>query len=256
MPQPKPYRNQINHAPKRKEILNEEKKVSSKNALRYFRPKFHAELLPEFREELENMAEFTCIVFVRLRNVCKTNFRISRAKIFTSRNLLCSWFKIIWAMQWRNILMNWLLRWKWCSFPKLGAISFDYKYLSEMTDEQTLVMYSGHQWDYFQVIKMLQELFKPMEWWFPNYSKPDDWENLMLWEFLSMDKWRQGSYMYIGCKRIVHRNYNYSSNAFRKIKKRTKGRLFVTSGLGGMSGAQPKAGNIAGCITVCAEVKS
>lgn len=127
------------------------------------------------------------------------------------------------------------------------------KYLSEMTDEQTLAIYSGPQWDYSHLIKMHQGLSLPMEM-IPNYSRPDDWERFNALGVTQYGQMTAGSYMYIGPQGIVHGTTITVLNGFRKINKSPKGHLFVTSGLGGMSGAQPKAGNIAGCITVCAEV--
>ena len=128
------------------------------------------------------------------------------------------------------------------------------QYLSEMTDEQTLVMYSGHPLGLFPSHKKAPRVVVTNGMMIPNYSQPDDWEKFNALGVTQYGQMTAGSYMYIGPQGIVHGTTITVLNGFRKIKKSPKGSLFVTSGLGGMSGAQPKAGNIAGCITVCAEV--
>ena len=128
------------------------------------------------------------------------------------------------------------------------------KYLAEMTNEQTLVMYSGHPMGLFPSHKDAPRVVVTNGMMIPNYSKPDDWEKFNALGVTQYGQMTAGSYMYIGPQGIVHGTTITVLNGFRKIKKSPKGNLFVTSGLGGMSGAQPKAGNIAGCITVCAEV--
>ena len=128
------------------------------------------------------------------------------------------------------------------------------KYLAEMNDEQTLVMYSGHPMGLFPSHKEAPRVVVTNGMMIPNYSKPDDWEKFNALGVTQYGQMTAGSYMYIGPQGIVHGTTITVLNGFRKIKKEPKGNLFVTSGLGGMSGAQPKAGNIAGCITVCAEV--
>jgi len=128
------------------------------------------------------------------------------------------------------------------------------KYLAEMNDEQTLVMYSGHPMGLFPSHKEAPRVVVTNGMMIPNYSKPDDWEKFNALGVTQYGQMTAGSYMYIGPQGIVHGTTITVLNGFRKIKKEPKGHLFVTSGLGGMSGAQPKAGNIAGCITVCAEV--
>ena len=128
------------------------------------------------------------------------------------------------------------------------------KYLSEMTNKQTLTMYSGHPMGLFPSHKNAPRVVVTNGMVIPNYSKPDDWEKMNALGVSQYGQMTAGSYMYIGPQGIVHGTTITVLNAFRKIRKTPKGNLFVTSGLGGMSGAQPKAGNIAGCITVCAEV--
>ncbi len=128
------------------------------------------------------------------------------------------------------------------------------KYLSEMTNKQTLVMYSGHPLGIFPSNKNAPRVVVTNGMMIPNYSKPDDWEKFNALGVTQYGQMTAGSYMYIGPQGIVHGTTITVLNGFRKINKPPKGNLFVTAGLGGMSGAQPKAGNIAGCITVCAEV--
>jgi urocanate hydratase len=128
------------------------------------------------------------------------------------------------------------------------------KYLSEMTDEQTLVMYSGHPMGLFPSHKDAPRVVVTNGMMIPNYSKPDDWEKMNALGVSQYGQMTAGSYMYIGPQGIVHGTTITVLNGFRKIGKNPSGNIFVTSGLGGMSGAQPKAGTIAGCITICAEV--
>jgi urocanate hydratase len=128
------------------------------------------------------------------------------------------------------------------------------KYLAEMTDEQTLTMYSGHPMGLFPSHAAAPRVVVTNGMVIPNYSKPDDWEKMNALGVSQYGQMTAGSYMYIGPQGIVHGTTITVLNGFRKIKKSPRGGLFVTSGLGGMSGAQPKAGNIAGCITLCAEV--
>ena len=255
LPQPKSYEPQINHAPKRKEILNEEeKKLALKNALRYFEPKFHAELLPEFKEELEKYGR---IYMYRFR----PNYEIFARPIseYPGKSLQA---KAIQLMIQNNLDYavaqhpHELITYggNGAVFQNWAQYLLTMKYLSEMTDEQTLVMYSGHPLGLFPSHKDAPRVVVTNGMVIPNYSKPDDWEKFNALGVSQYGQMTAGSYMYIGPQGIVHGTTITVLNAFRKIKKSPKGGLFVTSGLGGMSGAQPKAGNIAGCITVCAEV--
>ena len=255
LPQPKPYETQINHAPKRKEILNEEeKKLALKNALRYFEPKFHAELLPEFKEELEKYGR---IYMYRFR----PNYEMYARPIseYPGKSLQS---KSIMLMIQNNLSYavaqhpHELITYggNGAVFQNWAQYLLTMKYLSEMTDEQTLVMYSGHPMGLFPSHKDAPRVVVTNGMVIPNYSKPDDWEKFNALGVSQYGQMTAGSYMYIGPQGIVHGTTITVLNAFRKIKKSPKGGLFVTSGLGGMSGAQPKAGNIAGCITVCAEV--
>lgn len=255
LPQPKPYETQINHAPKRKEILNEEeKKLALKNALRYFEPKFHAELLPEFREELEKYGRIYMYRFrpdyeMYARPISEYPGKSLQAKsimLMIQNNLSYA------VAQHPHELITY--GGNGAVFQNWAQYLLTMKYLSEMTDEQTLVMYSGHPMGLFPSHKDAPRVVVTNGMVIPNYSKPDDWEKFNALGVSQYGQMTAGSYMYIGPQGIVHGTTITVLNAFRKIKKSSKGGLFVTSGLGGMSGAQPKAGNIAGCITVCAEV--
>ena len=255
LPQLKPYEPQINHAPKRKEILNEEeKKLALKNALRYFEQKFHAELLPEFREELEKYGRIYMYRFrpdyeMYARPISEYPGNSLQAKsimLMIQNNLSYA------VAQHPHELITY--GGNGAVFQNWAQYLLTMKYLSEMTDEQTLVMYSGHPMGLFPSHKDAPRVVVTNGMVIPNYSKPDDWEKFNALGVSQYGQMTAGSYMYIGPQGIVHGTTITVLNAFRKINKSPKGGLFVTSGLGGMSGAQPKAGNIAGCITVCAEV--
>lgn len=255
LPQPKPYEPQINHAPKRKEILNEEeKKLALKNALRYFEPQFHAELLPEFREELEKYGRIYMYRFrpdyeMYARPISEYPGKSLQAKsimLMIQNNLSYA------VAQHPHELITY--GGNGAVFQNWAQYLLTMKYLSEMTDEQTLVMYSGHPMGLFPSHKDAPRVVVTNGMVIPNYSKPDDWEKFNALGVSQYGQMTAGSYMYIGPQGIVHGTTITVLNAFRRINKSPKGGLFVTSGLGGMSGAQPKAGNIAGCITVCAEV--
>ncbi|MFT3920273.1 urocanate hydratase [Cloacibacterium sp.] len=255
LPQTKSYDTKINHAPKRKEILNEEeKKLALKNALRYFEQKFHAELLQEFKEELE---QYGRIYMYRFR----PDYEIFARPIseYPGNSLQA---KAIQLMI-QNNLSNAVAQHphELITYGGNGAVFQNWaqylltmKYLSEMTNEQTLVMYSGHPMGLFPSHKYAPRVVVTNGMVIPNYSKPDDWEKFNALGVSQYGQMTAGSYMYIGPQGIVHGTTITVLNAFRKINKEPKGGLFVTSGLGGMSGAQPKAGNIAGCVTIIAEV--
>lgn len=255
LPQPKPYETQINHAPKRKDILGEEeKKLALKNALRYFEPRFHAELLPEFREELETYGRIYMYRFrpeyeMKARPISEYPGRSEQAKaimLMIQNNLDYA------VAQHPHELITY--GGNGAVFSNWAQYLLTMKYLSEMTDEQTLVMYSGHPMGLFPSHKDAPRVVVTNGMMIPNYSRPDDWEKFNALGVTQYGQMTAGSYMYIGPQGIVHGTTITVLNAFRKINKEPKGGLFVTSGLGGMSGAQPKAGNIAGCVTVCAEV--
>lgn len=245
----------INHAPKRKQILSEEeRKLALQNALRYFPKEQHAELAPEFLEELNSLGR---IYMLRYRPEYKMF-----ARPISEYPGKCEQAKAIMLMIQNNldyavaqhphelityggngaVFQNWI------------QYRLTMKYLAEMTDEQTLVMYSGHPMGLFPSHKDAPRVVVTNGMMIPNYSQPDDWEKFNALGVTQYGQMTAGSYMYIGPQGIVHGTTITVLNGFRKIKKSPKGSLFVTSGLGGMSGAQPKAGTIAGCITVCADV--
>jgi urocanate hydratase len=249
------YDPKVNHAPKRKTILSvEEEKLALRNALRYFDPKHHATLLPEFKEELEQygriyMYRFRPSYTLYARPIDEYPGKSIQAKaimLMIQNNLDHSVaqhpHELITYGGNGGVFQNW------------AQYRLTMQYLAEMTDEQTLVMYSGHPMGLFPSHKNAPRVVVTNGMMIPNYSKPDDWERFNALGVTQYGQMTAGSYMYIGPQGIVHGTTITVLNGFRKIKKNPKGSLFVTSGLGGMSGAQPKAGNIAGCVTVCAEV--
>lgn len=255
IPSAKSYDTSINHAPKRKEILtDEEKKLALQNALRYFEPQFHAELIPEFRKELDDFGRIYMYRFrpdyeMKARAISEYPGKSEQAKaimLMIQNNLDYA------VAQHPHELITY--GGNGAVFSNWAQYLLTMQYLSEMTDEQTLVMYSGHPMGLFPSHKDAPRVVVTNGMMIPNYSKPDDWEKFNALGVTQYGQMTAGSYMYIGPQGIVHGTTITVLNAFRKINKSPKGGLFVTSGLGGMSGAQPKAGNIAGCVTVCAEV--
>ncbi|HKJ06440.1 MAG TPA: urocanate hydratase [Flavobacteriaceae bacterium] len=258
LPNKKPFDTSINHAPKRKEILTKaEKELALQNALRYFEPKHHNVLAEEFAEELN---EFGRIYMYRFRPTYKMYARPINEYPGKSQQA-----KAIMHMIQNNLDYavaqhpHELITYggNGAVFQNWAQYLLTMKYLSEMTDEQTLVMYSGHPMGLFPSHNNAPRVVVTNGMMIPNYSKPDDWEKYNALGVTQYGQMTAGSYMYIGPQGIVHGTTITVLNAGRKIAKNNEdlsGKLFVTSGLGGMSGAQPKAGNIAGCITVCAEV--
>ncbi|MCE2712397.1 MAG: urocanate hydratase [Cryomorphaceae bacterium] len=258
IPPKKPYEQEINHAPKRKDSLSlEEKKLAIRNALRYFPKNQHHELAADFLNELETYGR---IYMYRYRPDYKMYAR--PIEDYPGKSLQA---KAIMLMIQNNldyavaqhphelityggngaVFQNWI------------QYRLTMKYLSEMTDEQTLVMYSGHPMGLFPSHKDAPRVVVTNGMMIPNYSKPDDWERFNALGVTQYGQMTAGSYMYIGPQGIVHGTTITVLNAARKISGKTDdihGKLFLTAGLGGMSGAQPKAGNIAGCISVTAEV--
>jgi urocanate hydratase len=264
LPNPKPYDLAINHAPKRKDILtSEEKKLALKNALRYFEPQHHAILLPEFAEELEKYGR---IYMYRFRPDYEMKARPINDYPAKSQQAAAIMLMI------QNNLDPAVAQHphELITYGGNGAVFSNWaqylltmQYLSQMTDEQTLAMYSGHPMGLFPSHKEAPRVVVTNGMVIPNYSKPDDYEKFNALGVSQYGQMTAGSYMYIGPQGIVHGTTITIMNALRKINFHNStslrggvggGALFVTSGLGGMSGAQPKAGNIAGCITVCAEV--
>jgi urocanate hydratase len=258
LPQSKPYDTNINHAPKRKEILSpDEKKLAVRNALRYFEPKDHAVLAKEFMDELNTYGR---IYMYRLR----PDYEM-KARPISDYPGKSEQAKAIMLMVQNNLDYavaqhpHELITYggNGAVFQNWAQYLLTMKYLSEMTDEQTLTIYSGHPMGLFPSHKDAPRVVVTNGMMIPNYSKPDDWEKFNALGVTQYGQMTAGSYMYIGPQGIVHGTTITVLNAGRKIAKTGEGlagKLFVTSGLGGMSGAQPKAGNIAGCITVCAEV--
>jgi urocanate hydratase len=255
LPEQPPYNPEINHAPKRKDILTkEEKTLAIRNALRYFEPKFHKDLAKEFAQELEKYGR---IYMYRFRPTYKMY-----ARPIEEYPGKCKQAKAIMHMIQNNLdervaqHPHELITYggNGAVFQNWGQYLLTMQYLSEMTCEQTLVMYSGHPMGLFPSHKDAPRVVVTNGMMIPNYSKQDDWEKFNALGVTQYGQMTAGSYMYIGPQGIVHGTTITVLNAFRKIKKQPGGGLFVTSGLGGMSGAQPKAGDIAGCVTVCAEV--
>jgi len=255
LPAIKVYETDINHAPKRKEILSEEeKKLALKNALRYFDKKHHVTLLAEFKAELEKYGRIYMYRFrpdyeMKARPISDYPGKSEQAKgimLMIQNNLDYA------VAQHPHELITY--GGNGAVFQNWAQYLLTMQYLTEMTNEQTLVMYSGHPMGLFPSHKEAPRVVVTNGMVIPNYSKPDDWEKMNALGVSQYGQMTAGSYMYIGPQGIVHGTTITVLNGFRKIKKSPKGGLFVTSGLGGMSGAQPKAGNIAGCVTVCAEV--
>ena len=249
----------VSHAPKRKDILTaEEKKLALRNALRYFHPKYHATLAPEFAQELK---EHGRIYMYRLRPEHPMHARPIDHYPAKSRQAAAIMLMI------QNNLDPAVAQHphELITYGGNGAVFQNWaqyrlvmQYLSEMTDEQTLVMYSGHPLGLFPSHPDAPRVVVTNGMMIPNYSKPDDWERFNALGVTQYGQMTAGSYMYIGPQGIVHGTTITVLNACRMIKTSpgTKGKLFVTAGLGGMSGAQPKAGNIAGVVTICAEVNA
>jgi urocanate hydratase len=255
LPPPHLYDHEVNHAPKRKKILTEkEVTLALRNALRYFKPEHHATLLPEFKNELDSYGRIYMYRFmpdheIKARNIDHYPQRSKQAAglmLMIQNNLDHAVaqhpHELITYGGNGGVFSNW------------AQYLLTMKYLSEMTDEQTLVMYSGHPMGLFPSHNKAPRCVVTNGMMIPNYSQPDDWERFNALGVTQYGQMTAGSYMYIGPQGIVHGTTITVLNAFRKINKPTAGNVFVTSGLGGMSGAQPKAGNIAGCITVCAEM--
>ena len=255
LPKTKKYDLTVNHAPKRKKILSpEETKLALRNALRYFESKHHASLLPEFSEELESYGRIYMHRFRPEHTIY--------ARPLNDYPGACDQAKALMLMIQNNLdpavaqHPHELITYggNGAVFQNWAQYRLVMKYLSEMTETQTLAIYSGHPMGLFPSHKDAPRVVVTNGMMIPNYSKPDDWEKFNALGVTQYGQMTAGSYMYIGPQGIVHGTTITVLNGFRKIKKSPKGGLFVTSGLGGMSGAQPKAGNIAGCVTVCAEV--
>jgi len=258
LPVPKPYDSNINHAPKRKDILNgAEKRLAVKNALRYFPVKFHPVLAKEFALELKEYGRIYMYRFrpdyeIKARHLDDFPYRSRSAAsimLMVSNNLDNS------VAQHPHELITY--GGNGAVFQNWAQYRITMKYLSEMTDEQTLVVYSGHPLGLFPSHKDSPRLVVTNGMVIPNYSSQDHWEKFNALGVSQYGQMTAGSYMYIGPQGIVHGTAITLLNAGRMISKSGEGltgKLFVSSGLGGMSGAQPKAAGIAGIISVIAEV--
>ncbi len=255
LPIPQPFDSHLNHAPKRKDILSpSEKKLAIRNALRYFDPKHHPILAVEFAEELHTygriyMYRFRPTYAMYARPIHEYPGKCMQAKAIMHMIQNNLDYKVA---QHPHELITY--GGNGAVFQNWAQYLITMKYLSEMTEEQTLVMYSGHPLGLFPSHAQAPRVVVTNGMMIPNYSKPDDWEKFNALGVTQYGQMTAGSYMYIGPQGIVHGTTITVLNGFRKIKKAPSGSVFLTSGLGGMSGAQPKAGSIAGCITVCAEV--
>ncbi|MFT6868205.1 MAG: urocanate hydratase [Cyclobacteriaceae bacterium] len=250
----------ISRAPVRKDLLStNEKRLAIRNALRYFPKNWHAELATEFAHELKT---FGRIYMYRFRPEYEMY-----ARSISEYPAKCESAAAIMLMIQNNLDPHVAqYPYELITYGGNGAVFQNWaqyllsmKYLAEMTQEQTLHLYSGHPMGLFPSSKDAPRVVVTNGMMVPNYSKPDDWERFNALGVTQYGQMTAGSFMYIGPQGIVHGTTITVMNAFRrKLKKNEtpKGKLFLTSGLGGMSGAQPKAGNIAGCITICAEVNT
>ena len=255
LPCVKEYDLTVNHAPKRKDILTkEEKKLALRNALRYFPAKHHAVLAPEFAEELEKYGR---IYMYRFRPSYKIYARPIEEYPAKSRQAAAIMLMI------QNNLDHAVAQHphELITYGGNGAVFQNWaqyrlvmQYLANMTEEQTLVMYSGHPMGLFPSHKDAPRVIVTNGMMIPNYSKPDDWERFNAMGVTQYGQMTAGSYMYIGPQGIVHGTTITVLNASRKQGGTPAGKLFITAGLGGMSGAQPKAGNIAGVVSITAEI--
>lgn len=261
LPELPAYDHSVSHAPKRKDILTpEEKKLALRNALRYFPQKYHATLAPEFAEELRTYGRIYMYrfrpqydMYARpIEDYPHKSLQAAGIMLMIQNNLDPA------VAQHPHELITY--GGNGAVFQNWAQYRLVMKYLSEMTDEQTLVMYSGHPLGLFPSHKNAPRVVVTNGMVIPNYSKPDDWERNNALGVSQYGQMTAGSYMYIGPQGIVHGTTITVLNAARKqmgsnkSQDGIKGMLFISSGLGGMSGAQPKAGNIAGVVSVVAEI--
>ncbi|MFW6020181.1 MAG: urocanate hydratase [Bacteroidales bacterium] len=258
LPEMPDFKDDINRAPVRKDILSEdEKKLALKNALRYFPEKFHDKLAPEFAEELKKYGR---IYMYRFR----PNYELSARSIddFPHKSRQAAAIMLMISNNLDNAVAQ--HPYELITYGGNGAVFQNWaqyrltmKYLAEMTDEQTLAMYSGHPMGLFPSHKDAPRVVVTNGMVVPNYSKPDDWERFNALGVSQYGQMTAGSFMYIGPQGIVHGTTITVLNAMRMISEQNEslgGKLFVSSGLGGMSGAQPKAAVIAGVVGVVAEI--
>ena len=258
LPVKREYPADANRAPKRKDILSlEEKKLAIRNALRYFPENWHGELSVEFAQELKDFGRIYMYRFkpsykMKARSISDYPAKSSQAAaimLMIQNNLDPA------VAQHPEELITY--GGNGAVFQNWAQYTLTMQYLATMTDEQTLHMYSGHPMGLFPSSKNAPRVIVTNGMMIPNYSQPDDWEKFNAMGVTQYGQMTAGSFMYIGPQGIVHGTTITVMNAFRKILTKdesSEGKIFLTAGLGGMSGAQPKAGNIAGCITICAEV--
>jgi len=258
LPAPKPYDSSVNHAPKRKDILSkEEKKLAIRNALRYFPSEFHSVLAPEFANEIKDYGR---IYMHRFRPDYK--FFARHINEYPHQSVHAGAIMVMIQNNLDHAVAQHpheLITYggNGAVFQNWAQYLLTMQYLAKMTDEQTLHMYSGHPMGLFPSSKEAPRVIVTNGMMIPNYSKQDDWEKFNALGVTQYGQMTAGSYMYIGPQGIVHGTTITLLNGGRMIAKEGEslaGKVFVSSGLGGMSGAQPKAGNIAGCISVIAEV--
>ena len=260
LPEAKPYPSDANRAPKRKDILSaEEKQLAVRNALRYFPKAWHQELAQEFAQELKDFGRIYMYRF-------KPNYEL-KARSVSDYPAKCEQAAAIMLMVDNNLdpavaqHPEELITYggNGAVFQNWAQYLLTMKYLSEMENDQTLHLYSGHPMGLFPSSIDAPRVVVTNGMMIPNYSKPDDWEKFNALGVTQYGQMTAGSFMYIGPQGIVHGTTITVMNAFRKVLNKSEspnGKIFLTAGLGGMSGAQPKAGNIANCITVCAEVNA
>jgi urocanate hydratase len=260
LPQAKVYPADANRAPKRKDILSaDEKQLAVRNALRYFPKEWHQELATEFAQELKDFGRIYMYRF-------KPSYDL-KARSVSDYPAQCEQAAAIMLMVDNNLdpavaqHPEELITYggNGAVFQNWAQYLLAMKYLSEMQSDQTLHIYSGHPMGLFPSSKDAPRVVVTNGMMIPNYSKPDDWEKFNALGVTQYGQMTAGSFMYIGPQGIVHGTTITVMNAFRKVLNKgesSKGKIFLTAGLGGMSGAQPKAGNIANCITVCAEVNA
>ncbi len=260
LPTAKPYPADANRAPKRKDILSvDEKQLAVRNALRYFPKEWHQELANEFAQELKDFGRIYMYRF-------KPSYAL-KARSVSDYPAKCQQAAAIMLMVDNNLdpavaqHPEELITYggNGAVFQNWAQYLLAMKYLSEMENDQTLHLYSGHPMGLFPSSEDAPRVVVTNGMMIPNYSQPDDWEKFNALGVTQYGQMTAGSFMYIGPQGIVHGTTITVMNAFRKVLNKdenSKGKVFLTAGLGGMSGAQPKAGNIANCITVCAEVNS
>ena len=252
------FDNSINRAPLRKKILNsEEKKLALKNALRYFPKTMHEQLITDFLDELNKYGRIYMYRFkpkyeIKARHIDDFPYKSKQAaaiQLMLSNNLDNAIaqhpYELITYGGNGSVFQNW------------AQYLLCMQFLAKMTDEQTLVLYSGHPMGLFPSSKNAPRVVVTNGMMIPNYSKPDDWEKFNALGVTQYGQMTAGSFMYIGPQGIVHGTTITILNAARKIDKNAtnlEGKIFVTSGLGGMSGAQPKAAVISKGICIVAEI--